>query len=222
MNQRQRRRRRRRHRRRFLRGPTAGRSKFKTRVAAKNASVGTQLYRATRKIENDRETNLRSVEIHTRCRYNQRALWAVRILEQHPNAKPIASRSNLNCVSLQTSHFSNQGFCAASCQPSLIFAQHKLRHPISKPTAGRLKFRTGVAPNNRTQLSHCDTQSRNRPKDGRNFKYVSVHTSHASNQLLCAASCLALQIFPYRGHLHSAFCFKFGRYQMQSLIVRSR
>ena len=222
MNQRQRRRRRRRHRRRFLRGPTAGRSKFKTRVAAKNASVGTQLYRATRKIENDRETDLRSVEIHIRCRCNQRALWAVRILEQHPNAKPIASRSNLNCVSLQTSHFSNQGFCAASCQPSLIFAQHKLRHPISKPTAGRLKFRTGVAPNNRTQLSHCDTQSRNRPKDGRNFKYVSVHTSHASNQLLCAASYLAHQIFPYRGHLHSAFCFKFGRYQMQSLIVRSR
>ena len=156
MNQRQRRRRRRRHRRRFLRGPTAGRSKFKTRVAAKNASVGTQLYRATRKIENDRETDLRSVEIHIRCRCNQRALWAVRILEQHPNAKPIASRSNLNCVSLQTSHFSNQGFCAASCQPFLIFAEHKMRHPFSNPTAGRSKFRTGVAPNNAsvgTQLS---------------------------------------------------------------------
>ena len=154
MNQRQRRRRRRRHRRRFLRGPTAGRSKFKTRVAAKNASVGTQLYRATRKIENDRETDLRSVEIHIRCRYNQRALWAVRILEQHPIAKPTASRWNLNYVSLHTSHFSNQGFCETSCQPSLIFAEHKLRHPISKPTAGRSKFRTGVAPNNGTQLSY--------------------------------------------------------------------
>ena len=102
------------------------------------------------------ETDLRSVEIHIRCRYNQRALCAVSILERHPIAKPTASRSNLNYVSLQTSHFSNQGFCEASCQPSLIFAEHKLRHPISKPTAGRSKFRTGVAPNNAsvgTQLS---------------------------------------------------------------------
>ena len=167
MNQRQRRRRRRRHRRRFLRGPTAGRSKFKTRVAAKNASVGTQLYRATRNIENDRETDLRSVEIHIRCRCNQRALWAVRILEQHPNAKPIASRSNLNCVSLQTSHFSNQGFCAASCQPSLIFAQHKLRHPISKPTAGRSKFKTRVAPNNASVGTQLYRATRNIENDRR-------------------------------------------------------
>ena len=85
--------------------PTAGRSEFKTGVAAKNASVETQLIRATRKIANDRETDLRSVEIHIRCRYNQRALWAVRILERHPIAKPTASLSNLNYVSLQISHF---------------------------------------------------------------------------------------------------------------------
>ena len=91
--------------------PTAGRSEFETGVAAKNASVETQLNRATRKSANDRETDFRSIEIHIRCRYNQRALWAVRILE---------------------------------------------RHPISKPTAGRSKLRTGVAPNNAsvgTQLS---------------------------------------------------------------------
>ena len=155
--------------------PTAGRSKFKTRVAPNNASVGTQLYRATRNIENDRreveickicvstyysclkpasssvkpaflrshlhsilecrttkgaktknETDLTSVEIHITCRCNQRALWAVSILERHPIAKPTASRSNLNYVSLQTSHFSNQGFCAASCQPFQIFAEHKM------------------------------------------------------------------------------------------------
>ena len=47
--------------------PTAGRSKFKTRVAPNNASVGTQLYRATRNIENDR----RKVEISNTCRYIQ-------------------------------------------------------------------------------------------------------------------------------------------------------
>ena len=123
--------------------------------------------RTTKGAKTKNETDLTSVEIHITCRCNQRALWAVSILERHPIAKPTASRSNLNYVSLQTSHFSNQGFCAASCQPFQIFAEHKMRHPISKPTAGRSKFKTRVAPNNASVGTQLYRATRNIENDRR-------------------------------------------------------
>ena len=135
---------------------TAGRLKFAIRVSTYNSclkpaslSVKPAFLRShlqsilecrtTKGAKTKNETDLTSVEIHITCRCNQRALWAVSILERHPIAKPTASRSNLNYVSLQTSHFSNQGFCAASCH----------------------HFRS-------LQNIKCDTQSQNRPPVGRN------------------------------------------------------